>query len=318
MLVVSGFDIIGDIHGYAEKLKGLLSKLGYTEQQGAWRHPERTAVFVGDLIDRGPLQRESIQIPRAMVEAGTAQIVLGNHEFNALAYRTWDDARTEFCRSRSGTSGEKHRQQHEAFIEQIGLDTPASREVLDWVATIPLWLDLGGLRVVHACWNQRSIDHLTGLVGPGNTVTDQIIIDGTTKDTETYDAIETLLKGPEIGLEGRIYLDKGGHERRQARLRWWDADATTLRGAALIPNGTMGVYGKPFPTLPDAPLENPGAYRYTDQTPVIVGHYWETGTPKVLRHNAACVDYSAGKGGPLVAYRWSGESELTDENFVGY
>jgi hypothetical protein len=74
---VSGYDVIGDIHGRAEKLVGLLRRLGYVERQGAWRHAERTAVFVGDLIDRGPQQRDSIRIPRAMVEAGTAQIVLG-------------------------------------------------------------------------------------------------------------------------------------------------------------------------------------------------------------------------------------------------
>ena len=51
-------------------------------------------------------------------------------------------------------------------------------------------------------------------------------------------------------------------------------------------------------------------------TPVIYGHYWETGTPTVSSPTTACVDYSAGKGGPLVAYRWSGESELADEHFV--
>jgi hypothetical protein len=38
----------------------------------------------------------------------------------------------------------------------------------------------------------------------------------------------------------------------------------------------------------------------------------------VLGLKAACVDYSAGKGGPLVAYQWSGETELVDEHFVSY
>ena len=162
IFAVSGYDVIGDIHGQADKLVGLLRHLGYNERQGAWRHSERTAVFVGDLIDRGPKQLDSIRIPRAMVEAGTARIVLGNHEFNALAYSHWDDARSGFCRSRSGASSEKHREQHQAFIEQVGLDTPQSREVLDWLGTIPIWLDLGGLRVVHACWDVPSIEHLSG------------------------------------------------------------------------------------------------------------------------------------------------------------
>jgi hypothetical protein len=53
------FDVIGDIHGEADKLSGRLTKLGYSALQGIWRHPERTAVFLGDLIDRGPQQLEN-------------------------------------------------------------------------------------------------------------------------------------------------------------------------------------------------------------------------------------------------------------------
>ena len=55
---------------------------------------------------------------------------------------------------------------------------------------------------------------------------------------------------------------------------------------------------------------------YADDVPVIVGHYWRTGTPTVISTKVACVDYSAAKGGPLVAYRWSGETELTSANLV--
>jgi hypothetical protein len=52
---VSGYDFIGDVHGNAEKLEGLLRQLGYIEEAGAFRHLDRLAIFVGDLIDRGPL-----------------------------------------------------------------------------------------------------------------------------------------------------------------------------------------------------------------------------------------------------------------------
>jgi hypothetical protein len=51
-------------------------------------HPDRQAIFVGDLIDRGPRQVESVEIVRSMVDAGAAQIAMGNHEFNAIAYAT--------------------------------------------------------------------------------------------------------------------------------------------------------------------------------------------------------------------------------------
>ena len=82
------YDIIGDIHGHSEKLTSLLKQLGYRHHLGAWRHPERSAIFVGDFIDRGPGQLETIRIVREMLDAGTALAVMGNHEFNAIAWYT--------------------------------------------------------------------------------------------------------------------------------------------------------------------------------------------------------------------------------------
>ncbi|MFB6959425.1 polynucleotide kinase-phosphatase [Streptomyces sp. NPDC056309] len=71
------FDIIGDIHGCAAELESLLAKLGYTD--GA--HPEgRTAVFVGDLVDRGPDSPGVLRRVMSMAEAGNALCVPGNHE----------------------------------------------------------------------------------------------------------------------------------------------------------------------------------------------------------------------------------------------
>ncbi|MBK7255376.1 MAG: hypothetical protein IPI04_16065 [Ignavibacteria bacterium] len=52
------------------------------------------------------------------------------------------------------------------------------------------------------------------------------------------------------------------------------------------------------------------------EKPVFCGHYWFDGDPKIEKKNVACVDYSIGTGGKLTAYRWSGEKELSDENFI--
>lgn len=98
------YDPIGDIHGQADKLHALLRTLGYREENGVYRHAERQAIFLGDFIDRGPRQRESVRIARAMVEAGTARAVMGNHEFNALAWVTPDPASAGFCRRSSRSS----------------------------------------------------------------------------------------------------------------------------------------------------------------------------------------------------------------------
>ena len=56
--------------------------------------------------------------------------------------------------------------------------------------------------------------------------------------------------------------------------------------------------------------------RYDDDTPLFVGHYWRTGEPALLHDQVACVDYSAGKGGSLVAYRFNGEAVLSASSFV--
>ncbi|WP_112466875.1 polynucleotide kinase-phosphatase [Streptomyces triticisoli] len=71
------FDIIGDIHGCSAELESLLGKLGYTDGV----HPEgRTAVFVGDLVDRGPDTPGVLRRVMSMVKSRNALCVPGNHE----------------------------------------------------------------------------------------------------------------------------------------------------------------------------------------------------------------------------------------------
>ncbi|MGX1272923.1 protein phosphatase [Streptomyces phaeoluteigriseus] len=71
------FDIVGDIHGCASELEALLGKLGYVDGV----HPEgRQAVFVGDLVDRGPDSPGVLRRVMAMVKSGNALCVPGNHE----------------------------------------------------------------------------------------------------------------------------------------------------------------------------------------------------------------------------------------------
>ncbi|MCB5181452.1 polynucleotide kinase-phosphatase [Streptomyces antimicrobicus] len=71
------FDIIGDVHGCSSELESLLTRLGYVDGV----HPEgRTAVFVGDLVDRGPDSPGVLRRVMGMVKAGHALCVPGNHE----------------------------------------------------------------------------------------------------------------------------------------------------------------------------------------------------------------------------------------------
>ena len=57
------YDLVGDIHGQGDKLEGLLDHLGYRLRDGAYRHPSRTAIFLGDFIDRGPRQLDCVHCP---------------------------------------------------------------------------------------------------------------------------------------------------------------------------------------------------------------------------------------------------------------
>ncbi len=74
------FDIIGDIHGCCDELEALLQQLGYVN--GACHsHPEgRRVIFLGDLVDRGPRNLDTVRLVQNMVTAGTAFCVPGNHD----------------------------------------------------------------------------------------------------------------------------------------------------------------------------------------------------------------------------------------------
>jgi protein phosphatase len=84
------FDVIGDVHGCRAELETLLTELGYTigrDGQGraaGAHHDGRRAVFVGDLVDRGPGTPGVLRLVMGMVAAGDAFCVPGNHEHKLL------------------------------------------------------------------------------------------------------------------------------------------------------------------------------------------------------------------------------------------
>lgn len=319
--MVEGYDIIGDVHGCADELEALLGKLGYETAGGTreYHHPSRQAVFVGDLIDRGPGQLRVLQLAKSMVEAGSARIVMGNHEFNALAYhREYPAGSGKYRRVHSA----KNTKQHKAFLDQLTNDQ--QRHYLGWFATMPLWLDLGGLRVVHACWHEKSMAAVQEHCGSNIPFTDpRHLVDATKKDHPLYDAIEVLLKGPEISLVeyGQPkYQDKDGISRGNARMRWWNGEAKTLRDIAEMSGPFTTTAGESYPQLPKVDLQ-PGteSFVYTGDVPVFYGHYWRQDSPERgedFTDRTACVDFSAAKGGAMTAYRWSGERTIRPENYV--
>jgi Calcineurin-like phosphoesterase len=339
------FDIIGDIHGQYDKLVTLLRHLGYSESAGTWRHSDRSAVFLGDLIDRGPKQLATIDLVRRMVDSGAGRCIMGNHEFNAIAWVTPDPEHSgKFLRDHHKPG---NREQHQAFLDVVE-GTHLQREITDWFRTLPLWMDVGGLRVVHACWHQPSIDLLKKAMGSGQRLTDEIILLGSRKGDPMYEAIETICKGPEVELPpGITFKDKDGKVRNEVRVKWWQEDLSTYRKAAQgPPEEVEKVPDVPLPAewlrefrglpqdvatrgareasrshISESPLSSERRDARTARLdgecpPVVFGHYWFTGKPEVISPRFACLDYSAARDGPLVAYRWDGEAELTSDKLA--
>ena len=302
------YDLIGDIHGCCKTLQALLDKLGYQHEAGVYHHLSRQVIFLGDFIDRGPLQREVVSLVRRMVEAGSALAVMGNHEFNAIAWYTADPESGDYLRPHS----EKNRKQHRLFLEACEHDPDGYADIIHWFRSLPLWLDLGDLKVVHACWDKQAIEALTAWLNGGSCLNDRLLVAASHKGTWQYEAIETILKGKEIPLrDGNIFHDKDGNERQHIRVRWWDKEATTYREVFLGPESART-------HIPDDEVHGDHLVEYThDAPPVFIGHYWMEGEPAPLAPNIACLDYSVAKsGGKLVAYRWDGEQRLDADKFV--
>ncbi|MCZ7685613.1 MAG: AAA family ATPase [Sandaracinaceae bacterium] len=125
------FDVVGDVHGCASELRALLAKLGYEEHGGAHRHPEgRKVVFLGDLVDRGPRIAETLRIAMAMVRAGSALCVPGNHE--AKLERKLDGRSVKLTHGLAQTVEQLEREP-EAFVAEVRdfLGSLVSHYVLD-------------------------------------------------------------------------------------------------------------------------------------------------------------------------------------------
>ena len=297
------YDIIGDIHGHADELRRLLEQLGYAKHGRGYRHADRKVVFVGDFIDKGPGIADAIAIARSTVDASDGFAVMGNHEYNAIAYHT--KSGDGFFREHS----EKNEDQHRATLKQ--LPTSELSEAITWFRDLPMSLELDGIRVVHAAWQSKDIEVIAEHRGRLGGVNAAFLKSSETRGSALHQAIENVLKGPELKLPpGKSFKDPYGHVRTSSRVRWYaDASEMTLNEFCL--GAGDGIF--------DDPVAKDDVERFecypSFAPPVFFGHYWLTGVPSPLASNVACTDYSVARSGKLCAYRWNGESQLRSENF---
>jgi hypothetical protein len=291
------YTVIPDIHADLERLNWSIKKA-----QGS------KMIFLGDLIDAGKLVTKPddlgvLQKVSQLIYDGQASCILGNHELNAILFHRRSSASNEHIRSHK----EQNSKQHKSFIEAFGVE---SSDALSWTAwmlkTLPLWLELDGLRIAHACWSEKAIN-IVKKRRPSGHLQLEDLEEIAAKTTEFALAVETITSGPEAKLpSGYSFTDNGGNSREHVRLSWWNAENTTWTKAALsVPDLSQ------LPT-DELPPELMSEIYSMDAIPVLVGHYKMKGMPALQSANATSLDYPMNK----CVYHWSGESTLQSQNLT--
>ncbi|WP_020209633.1 metallophosphoesterase [Gilvimarinus chinensis] len=299
-------DVIGDIHGCALTLERLLIKLGYSKRRGVYSHPSRKIVFVGDIVDRGPRIRQALALVREMVEAGTAYLILGNHEVHAYCYCTAHP-------SAPGNYLRPHTPRNTAIVaetlEQFANYNDEWSDYLRWMARLPLYLANEQMRVVHACWDAAIIE------GRGSdTVSPSQWVAMADPGSDDAQAIKRLTSGIDLPLPNNTsMLSADGYRRTRFRARFWPPVPEHYNDLAFQPDPLPPEIG----SLPLDPklLERLVVYD-SAEPPLFLGHYWLSGTPEPVASNIACLDYGAVRFGRLAAYRHDGKQTVNPDNYV--
>jgi hypothetical protein len=318
------YDIIADIHGRSDKLTALMERLGYSPEGDGFIPPAgHRALFLGDLIDPKPGHpspggvKATLLTVKAMCDRGDALCIMGNHELNAIYYHTVDphghssDPDRNWLRYR----GSKNKRMHEGTLADFGdYEDPCGEWLalwIPWMKSRPLSLDLGGFRAVHACWHPEMIARVEG-----KSLHDEaFFFAAADKRNPEGEALEILLKGIEVPMPApHSFTDHTGAIRKNFRARWWEAVSESAVCCELVFPENSQI--KHWPVAPEAlPMFQPYA---PEAPPVFFGHYFKPAdsVPHPERHNVACLDHSAATGGPLVSYRWKGESSINLEHYI--
>ncbi len=268
-------------------------------------------IFLGDFIDRGPKIRETLEVVQAMMADGQALAVMGNHEFNALAFHTTLPNRDDqSLRPRTN----KNIRQHVQTLAQLRDSQLA--DALELFRKLPMWLDVGGLRAVHACWDEACMARIDASLRLCGGVSQAFLVEACTHSSPLFEAVEIVLKGRSLNcrlansswtrkVTGGRRFGRAGSRHRQRLTS--DTLFNRTRSSATWRFLRHATGCQPRSVCPLS-CERPA---------VFVGHYWlHQDRPSRQADNVACLDYSVAKDGFLCAYRWDGESQIDDAKFV--
>lgn len=301
------YDIIGDVHGHADQLKSLLKKMGYTQKNDSFSHLSRKAVFVGDFINRGPKIRETLNLIRKMVETGSAYAILGNHEMYAVLYYL-RDIEGKYYKKRIP----KYQLQINQTLAEFELYKDEFKGHLKWLRTLPMFLDFGDIRVVHACWDDKNIEQIKSVI-TGPKITKQQLREIALNTSSFSDSFWETCKGIDLQLpKDLLVFDSEGRPHRSFRMKWWEpAEGKTFKEISLESRFELPAYTIPKEVVrPRKP--------YPAKAPIVFfGHYCLKQCCGIMAENLCCVDSCVTRTGKLVAYRWNGEKKLDKSNFIG-
>ncbi|MBH3372678.1 metallophosphoesterase [Pseudomonas juntendi] len=305
------FDIIGDVHGCAHTLERLLDTLGYKRVAGGWRPPRRQARFLGDIVDRGPRIRAALHIVHDMVEAGQAFCIMGNHEYNALGWVTpaLPGSGKAFVREHTP----RHARLIDETLAQFAQHPADWHDFVNWFYQLPLFIDAGRFRLVHACWDRQLIEPLRQQY-PDGRIDEHFIQASAVSNSFAATVCNRLLRGTDMRLPDGLTLTGGdGLTRAFFRTKFWEEDPQTYGDIVFQPDALPA-------EVANAPLSHSqknALLRYAEDEPMLfVGHYWRSGHPAPIRPNLACLDYSAVLYGKLAAYRLDDETRIDPHKFV--
>ena len=284
-------DIIGDIHGDASALIRLLGLLGYEKASGdAYRHPQgRTAIFVGDFIDRGSEIVQTLRIVRSMVEAGSGVALMGNHEYNLLCLHHLVDGTPLKPEDKYG--------EHTETIHQFSAAGEDLYYWLDWFRSLPLFLETDLIRVVHACWDATHIQVLRDRL-PEGRLTPDLMNELVDRKSPLWRAVNCTLKGKEAELPA----GQANGSRNSLRVKWWQISEVPTWSDVAFPNVQGPLAKQPFDF---ALLDTPWLYPDTEK-PVFFGHYMLLKPLHLPARNICCLDFGVAYGHKLASYRFDG------------
>lgn len=302
--VETGYDIIGDVHGYIDELEILLDTLGYQCINSVWQHASRKAVFTGDFICRGSNSKAVLSIIRNMVARGFAHAILGNHELNAILYFTKSKEKPLHEPSKS------NKQLLLRFAAEYGRQPEMLDQEMQWLRTLPLFLDFGSFRVVHAYWNAAHIEVLGQLHEDGK-IRKSRLKEIAAKKGIFAQAINETTRGIEFLLPHDLMLkDSNNISRNSFRIKWW----LPMNGRSFQEMCFGNRFALPHYTIPDQIIKPYEIYG-PEEPIVFIGHYC-MGNQLIQTGNICCVDACIAAEGHLGAYRYDGEAQLMQEKLV--